>query len=438
MQQGLFPGEILAITAQAADRLLKLDSGDAALLYLHLLRHRSADQLKWTPARLQSALGQLQDQDMAPAELPAPAESPVQEAPPPEYTTEDITQALADGASTFPVLVGEVERRLGKRLSVSDLKSLYTLYDHLALPAEVILMLVGWCGEETERKYGSGRRPFLSQIKREGFAWARRGVDTMERAEEHIAKLTRLRSRETAVLRLTCPGGLPRHGRDWSLSRWTGEGWRRLDPEGERRGSGLALTLPAGRYRLMTTVRLPGGDQLAARRELELSPGKQKRTVLRLRPCSVEDLLIHQELPAIPAKTLDGTEVPDLFRMGTGPVLALWLEEGGEPTEHVLNELMEHQGPLPAGLLFLVRSRDSLSQPTLERALAALDGARVLLDDWAYDLEAAARCLGRDPDLPPLMVLCDGAGEAVYSDSGYRVGAVELALRLAGGMRPAD
>lgn len=243
---------------------------------------------------------------------------------------------------------------------------------------------------------------------------------------------------ETAVLRLTCPGGLPRHGRDWSLSRWTGEGWRRLDPEGERRGSGLALTLPAGRYRLMTTVRLPGGDQLAARRELELSPGKQKRAVLRLRPCSVEDLLIHQELPAIPAKTLDGTEVPDLFRMGTGPVLALWLEEGGEPTEHVLNELMEHQGPLPVGLLFLVRSRDSLSQPTLERALAALDGVRVLLDDWAYDLEAAARCLGRDPDLPPLMVLCDGAGEAVYSDSGYRVGAVELALRLAGGMRPAD
>ena len=62
----------------------------------------------------------------------------------------------------------------------------------------------------------------------------------------------------------------------------------------------------------------------------------------------------------------------------------------------------------------------------------------MLLDDWAYDLEAAARCLGRDPDLPPLMVLCDGAGEAVYSDSGYRVGAVELALRLAGGMRPAD
>ena len=125
-----------------------------------------------------------------------------QEAPPPEYSTEDIAQALADQASTFPALVGEVERRLGKRLSAADLRSLYTLYDHLAIPAEVILMLVGWCIEEIERKYGPGRKPFLSQIRKEGFAWARRGVDTMERAEEYIAKLARLRGREAEVLRL--------------------------------------------------------------------------------------------------------------------------------------------------------------------------------------------------------------------------------------------
>ena len=63
-------------------------------------------------------------------------------------------------------------------------------------------MLVGWCIEEIAQKYGPGRKPFLSQIKKEGFVWARLGIDTMERAEEHIAKLTRLRSREVEVLRL--------------------------------------------------------------------------------------------------------------------------------------------------------------------------------------------------------------------------------------------
>lgn len=202
MAHTLMPGEVVAMTGQAADRLLKLDHGDAALLYLHLLRHGTLSGLKWTQDRIQAALEQLKSQDLAPAqELTAP-EPPVQELPPPDYATEEITAALSDKASLFPPLADEVERRLGKKLSASDLKKLYTLYDHLALPPEVILMLVGWCIEEMERKYGAGRRPFLSQISKEGFVWARRGIDTMERAEEYITKLTRLRGREADVLRL--------------------------------------------------------------------------------------------------------------------------------------------------------------------------------------------------------------------------------------------
>ena len=83
MSQVFLPGQVLAITAQAADRLLKLDSGDAALLYLQLLRHGEADSLKWTEARLQSALDRLRSQGLAPSELPAPAQPPRQDAPPP-------------------------------------------------------------------------------------------------------------------------------------------------------------------------------------------------------------------------------------------------------------------------------------------------------------------------------------------------------------------
>ena len=201
MAQTLLPGGVLAMTDQAADRLLKLDSGDAALLYLHLLRHGSTKGVHWTDARLTAALTQLKGQGMAPADVSVP--DPVaQEAPPPEYALEDITDALADKTTSFSALADEVERCLGKKLSTNDLKTMYTLYDHLALPAEVLLMLVGWCTEEMERKYGPGRKPFLSQIRKEGFIWARRGIDTMERAEGHIARLTQLRSREGEVLRL--------------------------------------------------------------------------------------------------------------------------------------------------------------------------------------------------------------------------------------------
>ena len=201
MAQTLIPGEILAMAGQAADRLLKLDSGDAALLYLHLLRRGSASRPNWTPERLERAMAALKEQGLAPRELPL-ADPVPQEAPPPEYALEDITAALEEKSSAFPALCDEVERRLGKKLSASDLKTLYTLFDHLSLPAEVILMLVGWCTEEMERKYGPGRRPRMSYISKEGFAWARRGIDTMERAEGHIQRLTRLRSREGEILRL--------------------------------------------------------------------------------------------------------------------------------------------------------------------------------------------------------------------------------------------
>ena len=112
MAQLLTPGSILAMTDQAADRLIKLDSGDAALLYLHLLRRGSPEGLRWPEERKRAALKQLQDQGLASLSLiaaPAAPEEPP-EAPPPEYALEDINTALSDKASTFPALCDEVER----------------------------------------------------------------------------------------------------------------------------------------------------------------------------------------------------------------------------------------------------------------------------------------------------------------------------------------
>ena len=202
MTQRLLPGSVLALPDQAVQRLIKLDNGDAALLYLHLLRRNGLEGLPWPVERKQAALEALQSQGMAPRELSSVPAAPIPEPAPPEYALEDITPALSDKASTFPALCDEVERRLGKKLTANDLKILYTLYDYLALPTEVIFLLVGWCIEEMERKYGPGRRPFLSQIRKEGFAWARQGSDTVEAAERHLQTLARLRGRGAEVLRL--------------------------------------------------------------------------------------------------------------------------------------------------------------------------------------------------------------------------------------------
>ena len=190
MAELLLPGDILSMTARAADRLMGAGNGDAALLYLWLLRRggrlepeAARRALKWDVPRLEAALSALVGLGLADGTAAPEAPARMEPEGPPEYTAADITRELEDGASSFPGLVNEVQRRLGKILSTSDLKSLYTLYDYLALPAEVICLLVSWCVEEFQRKYGPGRKPRMSQIQKEGFVWRRLGVDTAQAAE---------------------------------------------------------------------------------------------------------------------------------------------------------------------------------------------------------------------------------------------------------------
>lgn len=206
----LFPGNILSLTAETADRLLSAGNGDAALLYLFLLRkagvfdpRAAAHSLKWDPDRLNTAFSALVGLGLADrAEVQETPSTPPEPDEPPEYSASDLTRELEDAASSFPGLVSEVQRRLGKILSTSDLKMLYTLYDYLSLPAEVIMLLVSHCVEEMERKYGPGRKPRLAQIRKEGFVWHRLGVDTPEAAEAHLKKLSALRTRTGEILPL--------------------------------------------------------------------------------------------------------------------------------------------------------------------------------------------------------------------------------------------
>lgn len=204
--ENYLPGHILSLTAASADRLIASGSGDAALLYLYLLKTageyqtaQAARALKWEPGRCDAAASLLAGLGLA--RLPEKAPPP-REPEPPEYSAEDINRELESKTSPFPDLVREVQRRLGKPLSTADLKSLYTIYDFSGLPPEVILLTVSWCIEEYQHKYGPGRMPRMPQIQREAIRWKERGVETAEAAEAHLKRLTLLRDRSSQILAL--------------------------------------------------------------------------------------------------------------------------------------------------------------------------------------------------------------------------------------------
>jgi hypothetical protein len=91
---------------------------------------------------------------------------------------------------------------LGKVLSSADLKTLYLLFDYYALPSEVIMTLVAWCVEKMEKKYGPGRKPTLTQIRREGAKWQAAGVDSLESADAYVRRQTRLGTRGATLFRM--------------------------------------------------------------------------------------------------------------------------------------------------------------------------------------------------------------------------------------------
>lgn len=180
----------IVLPAQQADRLIGRGDGDAALLYLCLLRadrgvtaQELQRRLKWSQLRLHAAETALQELgliDRPPEQKPP---EPAQERP--VYAADDLTDLLT-GDAGFRMLVPQTEEKLGKRLKTADLQILAGLYDDLGLPADVIYLLVCHCVARSEERYGPGRRPTLRQIEKEGYHWAQRGLFDQESASRYL------------------------------------------------------------------------------------------------------------------------------------------------------------------------------------------------------------------------------------------------------------
>ena len=194
--------ESVTLSAQAVRRLLERGDGDAALLYLALLRHHGtvaprslAGELRWERSRIEAAEETLRALGLiAPAAIPEPADER------PDYQQGDIARLLESSAE-FRGLVAEVERRLGKKLTTPDVGVLLGLTDYLGLPTDVVYLLVCHCAERVQRRYGEGRRPTLRQIEKEGYHWAQLGIFDQTAAAAYLKKWAQREEKSAAYMR---------------------------------------------------------------------------------------------------------------------------------------------------------------------------------------------------------------------------------------------
>ena len=229
----ILPGpETVTISGQTIDKLLRAGDGDAALLYLYILKTRgqstsdeAAGALGYSAGAIAGAMDVLSrlgliklDDDRSGSEPAArvPEVAPVAQEPcavvtgpsrdaesaalkqsapvaePRNYSIDEIGREAAPG-SNFAMVVEETQRSLGKILSPDELQRLFGIYDGLRLPAEVILLLVTHCISES-RHSGGGRMPSLRNIEKAAYTWEREGIFSLDRAEEYLKALDLRRS----------------------------------------------------------------------------------------------------------------------------------------------------------------------------------------------------------------------------------------------------
>ena len=181
-------------------KLLAAGSPDAAMVYLYVScgnRMEEAEQaLKMGAGRLNCAVATLRQLGLW--EEPKKILIPTGERP--NYTENDVFEAM-DQDFDFRILYGEVQRLLGKSLNTEELKILLGFTRYLGFTPDVISVLVNYC-RDRQRQKGINRAPSLRMIEKEAYAWAEKGIDSLEEAAAYIQNQNQYNTRMAHIKHL--------------------------------------------------------------------------------------------------------------------------------------------------------------------------------------------------------------------------------------------
>lgn len=194
------------------------------------------------------------------------------------------------------------------------------------------------------------------------------------------------------TLTLTKSGQLI-YGVNWSLARYENNEnslWRALRPNEDWHDGTLSMSIRTGRYRIITATRQNDGGQRASEIYFDVNADKETLVTLKLR---------------------------DSGKTVAGPVtLKFWLDNGGEPTEHIVNELLAYRKEIIAAgadVYVYVKNNDD-----------PCHAAAALLSGWP----GIELLNGEAPKWPSFEASRDGV--ILLEGSGYRAGVVAAMAAL--------
>ena len=220
---------------------------------------------------------------------------------------------------------------------------------------------------------------------------------------------------------------------NWSLARFEEKGYQTLELGEEGTPVYGEIPLFPGSYKIVTANRLPNGNIFAKQLIFDLKDGEKKKLCLEEMEAQTKDMLEENDITDFHLRKEDGSSVrmSELVREEAG--LFIWLEEGKEPTEHILNEIRQRSGEydaLKANLYFVMKSEEVKKDVTFSKTFSRLKRAQILFDEFGADMEVLARRMYLEPGKLPLIVIVDRQMRGIYGVAGYNVGTADMILKI--------
>lgn len=181
-------------TKRAAEIVYGIKDADAALLFTYILACGGnaclplPAQLGMDDERLSKAKSLLILYGVCAGSEIAP--KPRQEI---NYTPADLNQARTTD-SGFSGLCKHYESTLGRILRRSELEILYSVYDSLGLPAEVLMLLINSCAQRG--------RLTARELEKQAYKWSADGVQTYAQAEKYLEDMQEKFSKQGEIMHM--------------------------------------------------------------------------------------------------------------------------------------------------------------------------------------------------------------------------------------------
>ena len=179
-------------------KLIEAHNGDMALYYIWRKAgvsggdEQAARDLCMTRERISAAKELLSTYGII-FEAPSPAPVPPPEEVVREYTAEDVSEIMKSDRN-FSSVVQQAELVFGRTLSTTDLRQLCGIYNHMGIPADVMFVLLCYCGKMSDR------RLTMNYVSKVASSWLELGISSAEQAEQYMENAVARKKRMGEIL----------------------------------------------------------------------------------------------------------------------------------------------------------------------------------------------------------------------------------------------